>query len=175
MEFSVKLDLSKVQKGLKLTQAQMRWLEKRAITTTARNIRVQVSKANMGLTDLRRKKVVRARVKPLTKKDQQGVWVGTNDIKASEFKGRPTQGNGGVTFRGVFFKNAFLGKFKNDKRRRILHITKDGKLAEVLFHIQPEADGFLKSKIQPIIPDRLEHNIEQAVDNLKYVKKRKKK
>ena len=168
MEFSVNVDLKKVKKGLDLTNSQMRWLQTRAVKTTARNIRVQVSKGSMGLTDLRRKKVIRARVKPLTARGKEGVWVGTNDLKASEFKGRPVEGNGGVTFRGQFFKGAFLGKFKGDRRRRILQVV-DGKLAEVLIGIDAEANKFLIAKIQPLIPERLEHNIAQAVDNLKYV------
>lgn len=173
MEFSVNVDLKKVKKGLDLTDSQMRWLQKRAVTTTARNIRVQVSKGNMGLTDLRRKKVIRARVKPLTARGKEGVWIGTNDLKASEFKGRPVEGNGGVSFRGHFFKGAFLGKFKNDRRRRILQIV-DGKLAEVLIGIDAEANKFLLKKIQPLIPERLEYNIGQAVDNLKYVTAKRK-
>lgn len=173
MEFSVNVDLKKVKKGLALTDSQMRSLQKRAIRTTARNIRVQVSKGNMGLTDLRRKKVIRARVKPLTARNKEGVWVGTNDLKASEFKGRPVEGNGGVTFRGHFFKGAFLGKFKGDKRRRILQVV-DGKVSEVLIGIAGEANTFLSKQIQPLMPERLEHNIAQAVDSVKYVKRKRK-
>ena len=171
MEFSVNLDLKKVKKGLDLTEKQMKWLSRRAITNTARNLRVQISKANMGVGNLRRKKVVRARVKPLTKRG--ALWIGTNDFNASEFKGRPVEGNGGVTFNGKFYKDAFLGRFKGDKRRRILQKTSDSKVREVMVHIEPAAKKFLTSKIQPQIPERLQHNIEQNVDNLKYVIARK--
>lgn len=165
MDVSVDIDVKKLQKGLKLTEKQMGYLHKRAAKATSRNIRTRISKDSMGLGTLRRKKVIRARV--LSTHPKIGVWVGLNDISASEFRGKKEQANGGVMFRGQFFKDAFRGRFRNDPKSvtRILR-NRGGKVVEVLIPIEEDGKRYLETIIRPLIPDLFDKNFEQAVDAL---------
>ena len=174
MTFLVNLDLKKVEKALNLTKKKVPYIVRTATRLTARNMRVKISKADMGVAGgFRRKKVPRARVKPLVAKGAEGIWVGLNDVNASELKGRALKKENGITFRGKFYPGAFFGRFRNEKKRRILRVTPQGKVQELMIPIESEAHQFLVQDIQPEIPKRLEVNIGQAVDKLKYVKRGK--
>ena len=67
MEAYLALDLKKVAKAYDLTEKKLAYLHKRAAMKTAQNMRAKASKDSLGLKDLRRKKVPRARVKHLTR------------------------------------------------------------------------------------------------------------
>ena len=168
MEISVALDVKKLQKGLKLSQKQVGYLHKRAAKTTARNMRTLISKDSMGVGPLRRKKVIKARVRDSVK--GVGVWVGLNPISASEFRGAKQEEQGGVTFKGVFFKDAFRGRFKSDPKSvtRILRATGDRKLYEVLIPIEDDARRYLEGIIRPLIPELFDKNFEHAVSALPF-------
>ena len=165
MEVYLDLDVDKVQKALNLSEKKIAYLHTRAAKRTAGNVRVQVSKSSMGMGDvLRRKKVPRARVKAISGK-RVGVWVGLNDISAREFKGHPEKVEGGVRFRGIFFPDAFIGKFPSDPRgaKRILRRNTLGKLEEGLIPIDATAKKYLEEKIRPEIARLFNKNFEDAI------------
>lgn len=166
MNTSVSIDTKKLERGLKLSEKKIKAIHRKAGTVTTRNIRARISKDSLGLTDLRRKKVIRARIKKAHK--GVGVWVGLNDISASEFKGRKQESGGGVTFRGMFFKDAFTGRYKGDPKgvRRIFRTSTRGNLVDVLIPIGEDARKYLEQMIQPMILDLFQKNFEQAVDAL---------
>ena len=175
MKVDASIDIKKVQKAFGLTEKQLVRLNQRAAKTTARNVRVQASKGNLGIDGLRRKKVPRARVKPLT--NGVGVWVGLNPIRSSEFKIRPKQSNGGVTFRGRFYKGYFLARFRYDKnaksvKRAVRIPTGKKSWSELMVDIEKEAKSFIKSEVEPNIESYYTKNMTQEVDKLRYVKSR---
>ena len=165
MDVSVDIDVKKLQKGLQLSEKKMAYLHKRAATITARNLRTKISKDSMGLGQLRRKKVIKARVKKVHK--GIGVWVGLNDVSASEFRGKKQEGNGGVTFRGMFFEGAFRGRYMRDPKG-VSRIFKNvgGYRVEVLIPIEKDAQKYLEEMVQPDIPKLFKKNFEHAVDAL---------
>lgn len=169
MEVFLDLDTKKVRKALNLSEKQMTALHKRAAKRTAQNVRVIASKGNLGIGALRRKKVPRARVKPLDRGDKIGIWFGLNDVRASEFKGKPKKVEGGVTFRGKFYKGYFIARFKHDPNpksvKRVL-ILPPGKRSweEVMVPIENLARAFIKDEIQPKIKALFNKNFQHAVD-----------
>ena len=175
MEVSLDLDSAKVQKALKLTEKQMGTLFKRAAKRTAQNVRVIASKGNLGLEGLRRKKVPRARVKPLNRGDKIGIWFGLNDVRLSEFKGKPKKVEGGVVFRGKFYDGYFLARFKHDPNpksiKRVLILPPGGKSwEEAVVPIEKEALRFIETRIQPQVGKLFNKNFEQTVDAHAHIK-----
>ena len=173
MDISLTLNTRKIQKALRLTEKQLATLQKRAAKKTAVNVRAIASKGNLGIDGLRRKKVPRARVKPINKADEIGIWFGLNDIRASEFRERPKKVAGGVQFQGKFYKDHFIARFQYDPRsvKRIFKSTKGGaKWVEVLIPIEREAMEFIRTEIEPIIGDLFAKNFGQAVDSIPHVK-----
>ena len=174
MQIYLDLDVDKVQKALKVGENRIKYLHSRAAKRTAGNVRVQVSKSSMGMGDvLRRKKVPRARVKTMSGK-RAGVWVGLNDISASEYKGQPEQDEGGVRFRGIFFPGAFIGRFPNDPRgaKRILRRNALGKLDEMLIPVGEVAKKYLEQVVMPQVNAMFNKNFEGAVDAFPHVRSR---
>lgn len=165
MEISVDIDIKKLQKGLKLTDKQVSHLFKRSAKHTARNMRTKMSKDSLGLGELKRKKVPRARIKQLHK--GVGVWVGLNPISAKEFRGRKQESDGGVSFRGEFFKDAFIGKFANDPKGTTRIMRRSGSQAvEVLIPIEQDARKYIEAIIIPMVMPAFNKNFEKAVDAL---------
>ena len=176
MDIKLSLDTSTVQKALKLTDKQLQRLQKRAVKRTAINARAISSKGNLGVDGLRRKKVPRARVKPL-KGETPGVWFGLNDIRASEFKEKPVQEKKGVRFQGKFYPGYFLTRFRYDPNpasiKRAVTLP-EGKKSweEILIPIEAQARGFIEREIEGKIGDLYNKNFEQAIDSVRYVKKK---
>lgn len=165
MNVTAKIDIKKLQKGLKLSEKQMKYLHKRAARKTTVNLRTKISKDSLGVGPLRRKKVIRARIKGARK--GIGVWVGLNDISASEFTGKKQESEGGITFKGVFYKGAFRGRYKGDPRgtSRIYRVV-DGKRVEILIPIKEDAEKYLNNMVQPAVVQLFKKNFEHAVDAL---------
>ena len=169
MDIKLDLDAKKVQKALGASEKQMERIHRRAANRTAVNVRAIASKGSLGLDGLRRKKVPRARVKPLKGKTP-GIWIGTNDIKASEFKERPVKEGNGIRFQGKHYAGYFLGRFKNDetppsKRRAIKIPSGGGSWEELNVPVEKEAHAFIQSDIEPKIDELFNKNFEQAVDH----------
>ena len=134
-----------------------RWqrIHKRAANRTAVNVRAIVSKGNLGIDGLRRKKVPRARVKPLTG-PVPGVWIGLNDIRASELKEKPVQEKGGVRFQGQFYKGYFLARFRYDQLPKTVKravTLPEGKRSwiEIMVPIEAQALVFIEREVEPKI------------------------
>ena len=177
MKINIALDEKKVQKALGASEKQMRKLHQRAVNKTAVNARAIASKGSLGIDGLRRKKVPRARVKPI-KGNTPGVWFGLNDIRASEFKEKPVQEKGGVRFQGKFYPDYFLTRFRYDPNPRSIQravILPEGKRSweEILIPIEGRAVAFIEREIQPKINELFDKNFGQVVDhqsNLKWKK-----
>lgn len=169
MEVQLTLDTKKVRKALQASEKQMATLHKRAGRRTAQNVRAIASKGNLGIDGLRRKKVPRARVKPLLG-DKVGIWFGLNDVRASEFKEKPIKVDKGVRFQGKYYKGYFLGRFKYDPNpksiKRILILPKGKKSwEEVHISIEKDARAFIEREIMPKINELFNKNFESAVDH----------
>ncbi len=177
MEIKLELDDKKVRKALGATEKKMAQLHRRAANRTAVNARAISSKGNLGIDGLRRKKVPRARVKPLKGKTP-GVWFGVNDIRASEFKEKPVQEKGGVRFQGKFYPGYFLTRFRYDPNpksiKRAVTLPKGQRSwEEILIPIEGRAVAFIEREIQPKINELFDKNFGQVVDhqsNLKWKK-----
>lgn len=175
MEVTIGINTKDVKKALRLTEKQVAALHKRASRRTASNVRVIASKGDMGIENLRRKKVPRARVKPITKSNEIGVWFGLNDIRASEFKEQPKAVEGGVMFDGVFYAGYFLARFKYDPNPKGINrgvTLPEGKRSwvEIMIPIEKQALAFIEREIEPKIAGLFQKNFGQAIDGLKYVK-----
>ena len=178
MDIKVNLDIKKVQKALGATAKQMERLHKRAANTTARNVRAIASKGSLGIDGLRRKKVPRARVKPLTG-PVPGIWIGTNDVRASEFKERPVQEKGGVRFQGKFYEGYFLARFKHDSlpktvKRAVMRPRGETSWVEIMVPIEAQALVFIEREVEPKIEGLFNKNFEQAVNHQAHLKWKKK-
>ena len=172
MDVSIKIDTKKLQKALSLSERKIEYLHGRAARETARNLRTRISKDSLGLGELRRKKVIRARIKAVVR--GVGVWVGLNDISASEFRGRKQEDGGGVSFRGMFFEGAFRGRYKSDPKTasRIFKITGGGRV-EVLIPIEADGRKYLEEMIHPLVPKLFDKNFAHAIDALPHFWNRK--
>ena len=174
MDINLDLDEKKVKKALGASEKQMERLHRRAANRTAVNARAIASKGDLGLDGLRRKKVPRARVKPLTGR-VPGIWFGLNEIRASEFKEKPVEEGKGVRFQGEHHRGYFLARFKYDPNpksiKRAVRLPK-GKRSwkELMVSIEEPARAFIREKIEPKIGELFNKNFEQVVDHLANLK-----
>ena len=159
--------LDDIKKQFQLTDKQFEASLKRAINRTAGSARSQISQSKLSISDLRRTTAIRRRVKGLfsVKGDirKGGLWIGLNDLWASEFKGRPQQDDSGVSFRGHHFKGAFLRRLKGHRKNRIFIRDAKENLEEVTISIHAEGLKYLEDHILPDLPDRLYHHFLQDV------------
>ena len=177
MDIKVNFDIKKVQKALGASAKQMERLHRRAANRTAVNVRAIVSKGSLGIDGLRRKKVPRARVKPL-KGAAPGVWIGLNDIRASEFKEKPIQEEGGVRFQGKFYKGYFLARFRHDSlpksvKRAVMKPKGGSSWVEIMVPIEAKALLFIESEVEPKIEGLFNKNFEAAVNHQAHLKWKK--
>ena len=173
MQIEMTLDTKKVQKALNASQKQMERLHKRAAKRTAVNARAIASKGSLGIDGLRRKKVPRARVKPLNRGEKVGVWFGLNDIRASEFREKPVKEGGGVRFQGKHHDGYFIARFRHDPagvKRAVKASKGSSSWEELMVPIEKEARQFIESEIQPEIEGLFNKNFEQAVDHQAQIK-----
>lgn len=166
--------LEDIAKMFELTPKQFEASLRRAIKRTAGSARGEISKTKLDISDLRRTTAIRRRVKGLfsVAGDTQkgGLWIGLNDLWASEFKGRPRQDASGVNFRGHHFKGAFLRRLKGMRKYRIFRDA-NGSLEEVTISIEAEGLKFLEDNILPDLPDKLYHHFRKDVEFRKEVGK----
>lgn len=172
----INIDFQKLQdiaKMFDLTEKQFEASLRRAIRRTAGSARGEISSTKLNISDLRRTTAIRRRVKGLftTKGDDRkgGIWIGLNDLWASEFKGRPRQDDSGVSFRGHHFKGAFLRRLKGMRKNRIYIRNNQENLEEVTISIEAEGLKFLEDNIIPDLPDRLYHHFRKDVEYRKEV------
>ena len=161
----IKIDyeaLNDVREIFKLTDKQFEQHLKRAVSRVAGSTRRAISKEKMGITDLRRTTVIRKRTKPLHR--TSGIWIGINDLWASEFKGQPRRTAAGVDFRGKHFDGAFLMRLPNSKRNRIMKKREDGTVEEITIPIAKQALKYIEKHILPNIPDQLFHHFKTDVE-----------
>ena len=169
MDINLDLDEKKVKKALGASEKQMKQLHRRAANRTAVNVRAIASKGNLGLDGLRRKKVPRARVKPL-KGRVPGIWIGLNEIRASEFKEKPITEGKGVRFQGEHHRGYFLARFRYDPNprsiRRAVRLPKDKRSwEELMVSIEEPARAFIQTEIEPRVDELFNKNFEQVVDH----------
>lgn len=153
--------LEDIAKMFELTPKQFEASLRRAIKRTAGSARSEISKQKLDISDLRRTTAIRRRVKGLLSvagdTQKGGLWIGLNDLWASEFKGRPRQDESGTSFRGHHFKGAFLRRLKGMRKYRIFRDA-NGSLEEVTISIEAEGLKFLEDNILPDLPDKLYHH-----------------
>ena len=171
----IDIDFSKlddIAKLFDLTPKQMEASLRRAIQRTAGSARREISKSRLGISDLRRTTAIRRRVKGLftVRGDARtgGLWIGLNDLWASEFTGRPRQDASGTQFRGHHFKGAFLRRLKGMRKNRIFQNV-EGSLEEQTISIEAEGLKFLEENVLPDLPDRLYDHFRKDVEFRKEV------
>ena len=158
--------LDDIARQFELTPAQFRSSLRRAVNRAAGTARREISRSKMDIPDLRRTTAIRRRVKGLfrVRGDNRtgGLWIGLNDLWASEFTGRPRQDHAGVQFRGHHFKGAFLRRLKGTRRNRIFQNV-DGRLREATIGIEEEGLQFLEGSVLPQLPnDIYEHFVKDV-------------
>ena len=161
----VKIDhaaLDDVRQAFSLTERQYTSALKQATKRTAGSARKIISAAKMDIPDLRRTTAIRKRVKPLTR--STGLWIGLNDLWASEFRGKPMRTPSGINFRGQQFDGAFLVKLPHSRRYRIFRKRADGTLTEVTIPIAQRALAFLEKQVLPELPDALFNHFKSYVE-----------
>ena len=170
MDLKIDIDhrhLDDIRKRLALSDKQFRSSMKRAVKRTAGSARAAIGKSKLGISDLRRTTALRRRVRPLFSETgglRTGIWVGLNDLWASEFAaGRPKQTPSGVDFRGKHFQGAFLVRHTGAKRSRIYR-NENGKLREITIPIADVASDYLDRHIVPELPAQLLHHFQSDVD-----------
>ena len=141
------------------------------------NVRALVSKGSLGIDGLRRKKVPRARVKQLAGR-VPGVWIGLNDIRASELREKPIQEKGGVRFQGKFYPGYFLARFRHDSlpksvKRAVTKPTGETSWVEIMVPIEDQALLFIEREIEPKIEGLFDKNFEAAVNHQAHLKWKK--
>ena len=163
MEVTIDFEaLNDVREMFKLSEKQFEASLKRAVSRTAGSTRAAISKQKLGISDLRRTTVIRKRTKPLQR--STGIWIGINDLWASEFKGRPRRTPTGIDFRGKHFDGAFLVKFPNSNRNRIMKKREDGTIEEITIPIKDAALKYLEDHVLPDLPDKLFHHFRTDVE-----------
>lgn len=168
MEIQIDFEsLNDIREMFKLTDKQFNASLKRAVSRTAGSARSAISKEKLGISDLRRTTAIRKRVKPLQR--STGIWIGINDLWASEFKGRPRRTPTGIDFRGKHFEGAFLMRPPNSKRNQIMIKRSDGKIEKLTIPIADKALKYLEKHVLPDLPEKLFHHFKTDVEFRKQV------
>ena len=143
-------ELKQIANELGATPKEMDKSIRRASNRTNITIRKIVRQGLVKELSLRKASVLKRRLRKLTfgGYNTSGIWVGTNDLSTYDMKGQPVQTSSGVRFRGKEYKGAFLAKFNNSGRKRILRRTGASRYPiEVVKHpIHKEAANFLDGK-----------------------------
>ena len=91
------------------------------------------------------------------------MWIGVNDLWASEFTGRPRQDQSGVKFRGQYYKGAFLRRLRGQRKNRIYRNV-DGELQEATISIEADALKYLEDEVLPKLPDALYEHFRKDIE-----------
>ena len=165
----IDIDFSKlddIAKQFELTPAQINASLRRSVNRAAGTARREIARSKLDIPDLRRTVAIRRRVKGLfrVRGDNRsgGLWIGLNDLWASEFTGRPRQDASGVSFRGHHYKGAFLRRLKGTRKNRIF-FNDDGTLREATISIEAEGFRFLEGSVLPQLPNQIyEHFVKDV-------------
>ena len=158
--------LDDIARQFDLTPAQINASLRRAVNRAAGTARREIARSKLDIPDLRRTTAIRRRVKGLfrVRGDNRsgGLWIGLNDLWASEFTGRPRQDASGVFFRGHHYKGAFLRRKRGERKNRIF-VEEDGKLDEATISIEAEGLRFLEDSVLPQLPNQIyEHFVKDV-------------
>jgi hypothetical protein len=144
--------LNEIGRKFSLDEQQLRFAYSRALARTAATLRKLSSKGMKDRFALRNTKRLRRRIKTKRLRGSRGsaafeIWYGQNDFPVRDFKGKPTETGGGVSFKGHSFKGAFVAKRGGDavvfRRRGVARLPVD----EVMVPVKDEMDVFIEDEI----------------------------
>lgn len=127
----------------------------RALSRTSRTLRTMARRELRAGLDLRAASFLRARLR-LSRFRPRGsglgavsLWVGTNDMPATAFKGRPRQTASGATVGGRSFPGAFVGTGQSSGRRVVFRRRGRARLPiqAVTVPVQDEMNEILERQV----------------------------
>lgn len=150
-------ELLHVGDELEASEKQVTFALSRAMRRTEATLRRMSSKGLVKVLELRaanilrkRLKSVRLRMSSAVARDQgMALWYGLNDLPVSSFKGRPTETQGGASFRGENYEGAFVGRSKAKGKKTIFKRVKEARLpiAEQLHAIEDKAIVYIEDEV----------------------------
>lgn len=121
--------LQRIADEFSVSEKDLRKAYSRALSRTARTMRVRARAALRKGLDLRSAAILKARLR-LVKMRPRGqkigaarLWVGTNDMPADSFKGRPQKTSTGISIGGRDIPGGFVGTSKDSGKQMIFRRT----------------------------------------------------
>lgn len=142
--------LREIGAELGATEAQIRAAYNRALNRAAVTIRRITSQGLRSELGLRNAAAIRRRLRARRISGKNGLagrelWFGTNDMAFGAFKGSPSQGSDGVSFRGRTIRGAFIAKGRVFKREGRAALPID----EQTVPVEDEMTRFIENEILP--------------------------
>jgi hypothetical protein len=152
-------ELREIGAELGATEQQIRAAYNRALNRAAGTIRRITSQGLRSELGLRNAAAIRRRLRDKRVKGNGGLagrvlWFGTNDMAFGAFKGKPIEGQGGVTFRGRTIRGAFIARGKVFKRSTAASLP----IAEQTIPVEEEMNRFIEAEILPAVGDIVMEN-----------------
>lgn len=152
-------ELQAIGAELGATEAQIRAAYNRALNRAAGTIRRIASQGLRTELALRNAAAIRRRLRDKRVSGKGGMagrelWFGTNDMAAAAFKGKPSAGSGGVTFRGRTIQGAFMARGKVFKRSTASGLP----IEEQTVPVEDEMNRFIEAEILPAVGDLVMEN-----------------
>lgn len=137
------------------SEKDLRRAYSRALSRTARAMRTKTRKALREGLDLRAAAILKARLR-LQRYKAKGrnmgaarVWVGSNDLPATAFKGKPRQTATGVSVGKKVFEDAFVGTSQTSAKQMVF--KRKGRARLPIFRetapVESEVAEILESKV----------------------------
>lgn len=148
-------DLKRIADEFASSEKDLRRAFSRALSRTARTLRTRARKDLREGLSLRSAAVLKARLR-LARYKARGsgmgaarLWVGTNDLPATAFKGTPREAAGGARVGGRSFPGAFVGRGSDSGKRIVFKRRGQARLPiqAVTVPVQEEMNDILEDQV----------------------------
>lgn len=152
-------EIQRIARDLQATERQVNLAIGRALARTAGTMRTRTQRALARGLELRRANTLRKRLKAMRVRrrgsaQQIALWVGLNDMRITDMKGRPSQGSGGASFRGVSYPGGFVATGRGGRRSIFKRLgAARVPVIEQTFPITDAAQVMLEDEIFADLPD----------------------
>lgn len=159
--------LQAIADEFKASEKDLRRAFSRALSRTSRSLRTQARKELRQGLGLRSAAVLRARLQ-LKRFRPRGsgmggamLWVGTNDMPATAFKGAPRSTPGGAKVGGRQFPGAFVARGRASGKRIVFRRKGSGRLPIVAETVPIDDDA------DPIVAEVYDQAVERLLQNFR--------
>ena len=148
-------EIQRIAREFDASEKDLRRASARALSRTSRTLRTRVRKALREGLELRSAAILKARLR-LAKFRAQGnrmgaarLWVGTNDLPAGAFKGKPRQTAGGARVGKREFEGAFVGTSDTSARQMVFRRKGRARLPiyRVTVPVQEDMNAILERQV----------------------------